>query len=711
MAQTKAEAKYSKACNSCKQKKRRCDRATPKCGYCDRNGLPCEFRTLQKPGLPLGYGSTMLEKLEFLDSSIQENHETSLIELQSVVEYLKLIDSKVLQILSRSAKHDDSTRQALSIKSLTSSSNENISISHNSATTVNSDENLLHSNGHDIMLLPGQNAVLSWPLPSMGIICKLIDVFFEKIYPGFRALHPTFRNDIIVSVSQIDRVSEASEVPPEILGVILCSIRFAGELMPPQQIETCQKFCRTTILSKCIGFSLIEQLQAMALLAYDSYGRSNNPVTWSYISLISNAVIHLNLTREPVMKEPYQAKTNYSRSKKAKIISPPNVANLEAPTTPFDEECRRNLFWEIFLLDCLSSASNSLPCKIIETDINRQVPVRSDMWNIPESYQGGSIDVNSGDHGHFDSASDLVEIVRKLRKIHTFLREPFDINNVKEVLAWQMQLSEIDAELLDWKDSIPLHYQQFLDSQTITFTEKLSVKDVLFFSIYHMTIIRLNSSIAYQKFDSHFFLLSSTAKEKCLESAKGIASFSSKLPIHLDHLGEDLYALCGPFYAFAIWVAARLLFVNALRYGEPFSSELDQLISVLSIMGTVWESASRYSDILSFLKNEEIEIRANGLSLLTEADNFDDLDKTNVDNDIKDPFENHSHHSKSARIFADMRFNAYSLDVSLSKKLDQFKKSGEELSPNNRTDFTNLLEWFKIPISVEDSPFRHRMEP
>lgn len=691
MDHVKPAAKFSRACNSCKEKKRRCDRASPKCGYCSRNGLQCEFRALQKPGLPMGYGSTLLEKFDVLDSTVQEFHQSSMLELQAVMDHLKHIDLKVLQIVAR---EHGSPRQTLTTDSLNS----------NNTGKFQGGAGFLPENASNTKMAP------SWPLPRAEVISKLVDVFFEKIYPGFRALHPTFREDILDKVPQIEELSDACKVPPQILGIVACSLRFAGDLILPEQLETYLTFCRTTILTQCIGFSLIEQLQAMALLAYDSYGRSNNPQTWSYISLIANAVIHLNLTREPVGEVSFQEKPNLTRSKKAKIISPQGVANFKAPTDSFDEECRRNLFWEIFLLDCFSSVSNSLPCKIIETDINRQVPVRLEVWESPTSDRANSVYSNPGEFEHLDSASFLVEVVRKLRRIHTFLREPFDISNVKEVLAWQMQLSEIDTELTKWKESIPLQYRSFLDHQSVAFTHKLTVKDVLFFSIYHMTIIRLNSSVAYQKFDSNFFLLSSTAKKKCLDSANSIASFSARIPTLLNCSSGSTYAICGPFYAFTLWVAARLLFVDALRSGDEFPSELDQLISVLSSIGGLWESASRYSDILSFLKNEEIENRANGRSLMAEINGFGTLDESNTDSDIKDPSDSLANHSKSARIFADMRFNAYSLDVSLSKKIEQSKKNGEEMSPNNKTDFMNLLEWFKIPISMENSPFVPQME-
>lgn len=712
-------AKISKACNSCKEKKKKCDRASPRCGYCARNGLTCKYRALQKPGLPVGYGNTMLDKLLLLDAKIEGNQESALLELRVMADQLKDLKSKVKLILNQTSTIPNtfSSVGVLSVESLTTSSDSLSQHASDSADRTGSDRSPERNLALAILLENARNVLFSlpsWPLPSLPIVGKLVDLFFLRIFPGFRVVHPSSRNALLDLYAQhlASRSPDASKIAPNFLGVILCAIRFAHQILLSEEIDRCRNFCRTTILSKCIGVALVEDLQAMTLLAYDLFGKSNNPRTWGYISLISCAVIHLNLTKEPPASEKLSFRQNDQGTKRAKILSPQNVISPKT-LTPFDEECHRNLFWEIYILDRLSSVSNSFPCKLDGKEIDRQLPIKASLWTPTmdeEMNQLGRKLKQPAPRDCYDSAAYLIEIVNILGDIHLFLRESIDVTNMKEILSWQMKFSEFDNELLRWKASLPMVYQQYLDLQVINFEQNVTVKDVLLFSIYHMAVIRLNSALGYQKFDSNYFLFSNTARTKCLDSAESIASFSEKLPVLLGHLQGEIFSSCGPFFGFTVWVAARLLLVNAINNGEGFSPSLDQLISVLTKMGHTWESCMKYRDILGFLKDEELENMSHDLGLLSREVGLGNPGEVFPEGEEGNAEERY--HSKSAKVFSDMRFNAYSLDVLLSKKIEQFRKEGKgEISPHNQTDFSNFFEWFKMPINELNSPFFNQVQP
>ena len=46
----------SVSCELCKQRKVRCDRGHPTCGWCQKNHQICEYKERKKPGLRAGYG-------------------------------------------------------------------------------------------------------------------------------------------------------------------------------------------------------------------------------------------------------------------------------------------------------------------------------------------------------------------------------------------------------------------------------------------------------------------------------------------------------------------------------------------------------------------------------------------------------------------------------------------------------------------------------
>lgn len=716
MSTKEAVPRISKACNECKDKKRRCDRAEPRCGFCTQRNVPCEYRVLHKPGLPVGYGTNMLERLTQLETKFTEGIGSTRDDIQRLLRHLKLVEHTLHDMKHSGGQSQGAPSQG---DSLTQTSTFNRPLNSTtyalqSQETFSGDATQENGALHFLSVaLPGssqhpvslEQVSASWPLPSMLAVTRLVDRFFAQIYPGFRVVHPQCRQSLLDSYSQfLVSASLPSEAPPHLLGVLLCALRFSEDLLTAEAVRSCREFCKTTIVSQCLGISTIEQLQAMALVAYDLYGKANNPETWGFISLVSSALVHLNLTHTSPSRDLRKS------AKRAKIISVRNVQLLDSPDSAFDEECRSNLMWEIFILDRLSSVSNSFPCKVAEEEIDRLLPINSLLWmpgmlaqTMPLRTLG---DYRfSADSAHYDSASFLIEIIHILGRVHSFLRSSLDILDVKEVLAWQMRISELDSELQAWKNTLPKQYVQFLETGHVSFERRITVKDILFFSLYHMTVIRLNSAVGYQHFhESTYFMLSDAARSKCLSSAKMIVSFSEKIPALLDDCREMAFAKCGPFYGFTVWVGARLLLVNSINAELEVPTELDQLVSILAQIGQTWESSAKYSDILSFLKDDEMECRVKGYGMFTSkfgqnthADNNHEVDDEDESDEVNAELSNHS---KSARILADMRFNAYSLDVLLLNKIENFKQNAKgTVSPNNHADISTFFEWFKIPIT------------
>ena len=53
----------SVSCETCKQRKVKCDRGHPSCGWCLKNSQTCEYKERKKPGLRAGYGRELEAKL------------------------------------------------------------------------------------------------------------------------------------------------------------------------------------------------------------------------------------------------------------------------------------------------------------------------------------------------------------------------------------------------------------------------------------------------------------------------------------------------------------------------------------------------------------------------------------------------------------------------------------------------------------------------
>jgi len=59
----KRKRPMSVSCELCKQRKVKCDRGQPSCGWCSRNNQYCEYRERKKPGLRAGYGRELEARL------------------------------------------------------------------------------------------------------------------------------------------------------------------------------------------------------------------------------------------------------------------------------------------------------------------------------------------------------------------------------------------------------------------------------------------------------------------------------------------------------------------------------------------------------------------------------------------------------------------------------------------------------------------------
>lgn len=156
-----------------------------------------------------------------------------------------------------------------------------------------------------------------------------------------------------------------------------------------------------------------------------------------------------------------------------------------------------------------------------------------------------------------------------------------------------------------------------------------------------------------------------------------------------NNTGGDIYEMCGPQYAFAVWVSARLIFVNAVNTHVDIPPELDYLVGLLTKMGSRWEGSLRYANILKFLKDEALLAKKNGSSfygrtknLQANVDTYNDTDNDDLNEDVKD-------HSKNVRIISDMRLNAYSLDVLLYNKIENSNKMKMKL----RQRVTKMILW------------------
>ncbi|KRZ98395.1 uncharacterized protein AC631_05847, partial [Debaryomyces fabryi] len=418
---------------------------------------------MKKPGLKAGYGQQVFDRLSNLEGSFKMATAHSKNEIETLKKRISLFEDKLRSIDHHNIVRNGSCEGALGLDA----SRQNSVLNPEPTPTYETGFNAIQD----------YKSVQGSMLPPENQIIMLINIYFENVSPIFPILCPT---------NMVPKLLEHSRdtTEPLLLGVILCSLRFASSIMSREEVKKYHNYCKGQIISTCIGMNNIEQLQAMSLLAFDLFGKSNNPETWSFISLISSGVVHLNLTKERrqtqqiVIPSPDQeTRKDHDKQLESRKRAIKNVKLLKSPIDWFEEESRRRLFWEIYILDKLSSVSNSFPFKIPETEIDCLLPVEYDSWIADRNYTNDTTIRNSQrrilndgiikanmqndlfiNDNIYDSTCFLIELIHILGKIHTFMRHPIDIQILKDVLNWQMKFSEIDNEIQNWRKTIPQRY-------------------------------------------------------------------------------------------------------------------------------------------------------------------------------------------------------------------------------------------------------------
>lgn len=654
--------KIAKSCDHCKLKKIKCDQRKPKCDNCHRYEKECVYSKMKKPGIKAGYGKHVLERLNELEYEIREDRLESEKKIEHMKLCLKLLENRLSSF--ESGKHMQHA-------------NENMSTSF-AEDAIPKETSPIHGNR---CILNLEN-----DLPDIVTVKHLIHVYFEKCHPLFPILHPeTTKMQLLNNVSISNKV---------LLGVLVNSLKFSDNALNTEESEHYFKLFKSRIIQECLGVTNLQQLQAMSLLTFALYGESSYAELWSLMSVITSGCVHLEITKE-ISSRSGASPLALNNEKDEKSSSGLVSSNVPEWNEWVRKETQRNLLWEIYVLDKISSAATSFSSKLFEEEINCLLPVKIEIWEEGRHYgiqnptcnQSRVLAQNGLLQGEneqlYDSTCYIIEIVHILGDIQRFMKDLIDIRDMKGIFKWQISLSDLESKINSWRDTLPRQYVEFLENKEFDLHDKPLIKDILFHSLYHITIIRLNSAAAFPYIQEKYFLSSSSARSKCMMSVELIVDLSKRLTSIFPSCGQLIFELLGPYYAFALWVSGRVVLVNSLHTNGRLSEDFNYLIILLKRIGIRFKCASKYADILEFFRSDEHESKY-----------------TNSENEEESAaFETGSSYAEDTRIISDMRLHACSLDALLSKKIAKYKNT--KGIQENRNDLFNLsiFDWFKYPVN------------
>ncbi|KAK4154076.1 fungal-specific transcription factor domain-containing protein [Chaetomidium leptoderma] len=658
----KRKRPISVSCELCKQRKVKCDRGQPSCGWCTRNGAVCEYKERKKPGLRAGYGRELEQRLDNLEEKLR-------------------VHSEILQSLTSNtspASGHGSGGSALTQHAAPSVRGSN-SLPSDHGTPREVMPSIFTRQGHDTLRTPQAETALFLQKPSTSIDFGLSTAPGHESFPAASGISPQSHMQTAMAPSaaaqdyygaghsaQLQSPSTATqnsaqmaseqELPPYDLLYALVDLYFKhintwcpilhrkttlDSLFGPSMIDDEDKILLHAIVATALRYSTdarltdesrqrfhdtskqrvllygmehlsVKSLQALVILALDLCGSSNGPPGWNIMALITRAVVQLGLAVES---------NSFSVAPSYTSIYTLRATILPEPRDFIEEESRRRLFWMVYLLDRYATIATAFEFGIDGREIDRTLPCRDDLWMKNQKVETrwfhaddtkpGNLCGSASEHEvdkpeNLGAFSFYIEILGILSKIHTFLKQPVDISALSDVETWQMRYKELDNMLAAWKFDLPGDYGNMAKLFQPASAKTLNCGWVMLHATHHTAVIRLHSSAAYPTTRSPIFTPSYSASQRCHAAVKNISALCEFV------VANGLLVKLGPPFAFTLWVAARVLLVHGSTVERKLGVQIGAFVETLREMGRYWPVAARYCSLLSRVLDEHRDSERQG---------------------------------------------------------------------------------------------------
>ncbi|KAK1253163.1 hypothetical protein MKX08_004350 [Trichoderma sp. CBMAI-0020] len=697
----KRKRPISVSCELCKQRKVKCDRGQPSCGWCKRHGQKCEYKERKPPGLRAGFG-------RFLENRSREM-ELRLDKMEEILrQHSELLQTSPLPSLrpENSESGGQAGRQNLASDHDTQSENSHTLGSSKLYQAPHLSNNVLYSsqptNGPpaptsteqgpnefhgrtpsagNVSTQPNIGLPTATPtsgaalpssdaddLPPYNLVYNLVDLYFKHINTWCPILH---RRTTLDSLFGISDLQESDRVL--LHAIVATTMRFSSDpRLTEERRQHYHRISKQKVLLYGMENSSVKSLLALLILALDICGSSNGPPGWNIMALITRSVVQLGLSVET---NSFSVAPHYSS------IYTLRAMILPEPKDFIEEESRRRLFWMIYLLDRYATIATAFEFALADTEIDRMLPCRDDLWmeNQKVETRWFATGTQSYDETHQHPAGRpenlgafayYIEILGILSKIHKFLKQPVDIGRLTDVEKWQLRYKELDKELTSWNFALPGEFGN-MNKVFQPGSRNLNCNWVMLHATYHTAVIRLHSSAAYPTTRSAIFTPSFSAAQRCHGAVENISALGDFV------VNNGFLPKLGPPFAFTIWVAARVLLVHGSTVEHKLSPQISFFVDILREMGRYWPVAAGYSRLLQRVLDEHRDSERQGGGVTP----------------------------SSVKILADMRRTAFDLDFLISRQprhgaqgLGHLGGATPSRTPApNELEYLDVFNFFNVP--------------
>ncbi|KAH6652508.1 fungal-specific transcription factor domain-containing protein [Truncatella angustata] len=679
----KRKRPISVSCELCKQRKVKCDRGQPSCGWCKRNSVPCEYRERKKPGLRAGYGRELEQRLDKLEEVLRSHSEIlqhnfmnngphnvapsvrtsnpsvpsdsgtprehhSVFRQNDPVRTPRAETALFLQKPSSFMPVTQSTDFGLppptpSIHSMPDAFQSQMPMSGISPTNqlpaMPPSAATQEYYGNQPLQSPSVGVthghMADQDLPPYDLLYALADLYFKHINTWCPILHRKTTLDTLFGSSTLDETDRVL-----LHAIVATTLRYSTDArLTEERRRHYHGISKQRVLLYGMENSSIKALQALVILALDLCGDSNGPPGWNIMALITRSVVQIGLAVETTS---FSVSPNYASIYTLRAMILPESRDF------IEDESRRRLFWMVYLLDRYATLATAFEFALDDKEIDRTLPCRDDLWMKNQRvetrwFQAEDHPTDLPDHDidkpeNLGAFSYYIEILGILSKVHKFLKQPVDISALSDVEQWQMKYKDLDNLLTSWKFGLPGEYGNMAKLFQPGCGKTMNCGWIMLHATYHTAVIRLHSSAAYPTTRSPIFTPSYSASQRCHGAVENIAALGEFV------VQNGMLTKLGPPFAFTLWVAARLLLVHGSTVEHKLSPQIAFLVETLRDMGRYWPVAARYCQLLQRVLDEHSDSeRAVGTT-----------------GERVTP--------SSVRILADMRRTAFDLDFLISRQ-------------------------------------------
>ncbi|EXJ90773.1 hypothetical protein A1O1_03877 [Capronia coronata CBS 617.96] len=602
------------SCELCKSRKVKCDRVEPACGWCARNNRVCVYKERQKPGLRVGYGRELEEKILRLEALLQVMGRRLEDHISEHGDYPQHRPGSVRMSASQpppfsAYSHNDPRPSNASIVSQDTPGSEARWPGGNAYERMQyprpqdamSIRSVVDNTNHDLMSQSDRGTSTAWyptstPAPSLipdselppyDLLYTLVDLFFKHVNPWSPILDRKATFDAFFGSQSMD---ESDRIL--VHAIVATTLRFSKDpRLTPESRNQFHEISRQKIMLYALDHPTVRAMQALTILAVDVLGTSNGQQGWNLLALLAHNIVQLGLDVE---KSAYLESSAY-----------PSATLLQAsqPKSWIENEERRRLCWMTFVLDRYATVATAEAFMLDEREMDRCLPCRYDLLSRNEPVEtrwhrrGAPAEMLVDKPENLGSFSYHCEVLGILSRIHRFLHEPLDITRHSDIQRWRETYRELDGELNSWLQNLPGEYGKI--SQLCHSDPGSRISNwIMLHAAFVTSVIRLHSSAAYPTVKSPVFTPSYHAIQRCLGAVESLREIAQ------DVLNTGMLALLGHPFAFSLWVSARLLLVHAATMECDVDPKISFFISTLEQMGQHWQVARDYARILNDVVQE-----------------------------------------------------------------------------------------------------------